>query len=239
MARYFQPGNVPDDDLASTATRLNLIFTRLTAALGWTRYRDSRTSAVATKAIDADDILRMDTTAAGRTVTLPSAKTVLGRAFTVKLVAGANAVTVAASGTDTVDGAATKVWSSLNDAYTFTAVTTGANTFRWDVTEAFSAAGGGVTDGDKGDIVVSGGGATWTIDVNVVTNANFRQSAGLSLVGRSANTTGNVADITSANDYDVAQRVGTTLTLAPFRIENRATDPGAPAIGSTWLRIDL
>jgi hypothetical protein len=48
------------------------------------------------------------------------------------------------------------------------------------------------------------------VDANV-TDAKFRQSAGLSVVGRSANSTGNVADITAGTDGHVLRRSGTAL----------------------------
>lgn len=44
--------------------------------------------------------------------------------------------------------------------------------------------GGGVSDGDKGDITVSGGGATWTIDSGVIVAGELQVSAADRLIGR-------------------------------------------------------
>jgi hypothetical protein len=68
-----------------------------------------------------------------------------------------------------------------------------------------------LTDGDKGDITVSSSGTVWNIDNDVVSDAKLRNSAALSVIGRSANSTGDPADIAAANDGEVLRRSGTTL----------------------------
>lgn len=92
-----------------------------------------------------------------------------------------------------------------------------------DITIAATAVG--LTDGDKGDITVSSSGATWTIDNDVVSDAKLRNSAALSVIGRSANSTGDPADITAGTDGFVLRRSGTTLgfgTVADAGLRNSA-----------------
>lgn len=60
-----------------------------------------------------------------------------------------------------------------------------------------------------GDVTTSANVATITNDA--VTDAKLRESAALSVIGRSANSTGNPADIAAATDGDVLRRAGTTL----------------------------
>lgn len=66
----------------------------------------------------------------------------------------------------------------------------------------------GVTDGDKGDITVSSSGATWTIDNDVVTPAKMDNGSACSVLGRSANSSGDRADITTSTDGQVLRRAG-------------------------------
>jgi hypothetical protein len=70
---------------------------------------------------------------------------------------------------------------------------------------------GGVSDGDKGDITVSGGGVAWTVDAGAITDAKLRNSAGASVIGRSANSTGSPADIVAGSDGHVLRRASGAL----------------------------
>lgn len=56
--------------------------------------------------------------------------------------------------------------------------------------------GAGVTDGDKGDITVSGSGATWTVDNTAVTFAKIQNINTSRLLGRSTASTGSVEELT-------------------------------------------
>lgn len=79
-------------------------------------------------------------------------------------------------------------------------------------TGATGPQGPSVADGDKGDVTVSSSGATWTIDNGVITDAKLRNSAALSVIGRSANSSGAVADISGTASSDAVLRVsGTSL----------------------------
>lgn len=83
--------------------------------------------------------------------------------------------------------------------------------------------GGSVSDGDKGDITVSGSGATWTIDSSVVTNA---KQANMAANTFKMNNTGYPAapqDVTVAN-VKTALSVDDLVTLSG--VADGATDLG-------------
>jgi hypothetical protein len=98
--------------------------------------------------------------------------------------------------------------SSLTDTEFRTAI--GAGSGGGSVTSV--ATGTGLTGGP---ITTTG---TISVATNGVTDALFRQSAGLSVVGRSANTTGNVADVIAATDHQVLRRSGTAIGFGAINL---------------------
>lgn len=62
----------------------------------------------------------------------------------------------------------------------------------------------------SGDITFTNAGVT-AIGANKVTDTMIRQSAGLSVIGNSTNSTANVADITAGTDHYVLRRSGTAI----------------------------
>lgn len=88
--------------------------------------------------------------------------------------------------------------------------------------------GGGVSDGDKGDITVSGGGTVWTVDSGAI---DATEVANLATTVQ-AYTLDTFANPVASMDFAQQQTL-------QFVIENRTSDPGSPVSGQMWLRVDL
>jgi hypothetical protein len=97
------------------------------------------------------------------------------------------------------------------------AITLGTN-LSMSGTTLNATGGGSVSDGDKGDITVSGSGTTWTIDNDVVTYPKMQNvSAESQLLGRGQGAgAGNVEEITLANTLEMS---GTFLQVKGGSIE--------------------
>lgn len=77
------------------------------------------------------------------------------------------------------------------NGYVLTADSAEATGVKW------ASVSGGVADGDKGDITVSGSGATWTIDNDAVTYAKIQNvSATNKILGRATAGAGDIEEIT-------------------------------------------
>lgn len=89
-------------------------------------------------------------------------------------------------------------------------------------------AAGGVTDGDKGDITVTGSGATWTIDNDVVTYAKMQNvSTNNRLLGRNTAGSGDAEEITPAQARTILNVAdGATANSSDATLLNRSNHTG-------------
>jgi hypothetical protein len=67
---------------------------------------------------------------------------------------------------------------------------------------------------------------TVSVATNGITDALLRQSVGYAVVGRSASTTGNVADITAGSDHQVLRRSGTSIGFGSVDLSQAAAITG-------------
>jgi hypothetical protein len=71
--------------------------------------------------------------------------------------------------------------------------------------------GAGLVDADYGDVTVTGSGTVMTIDNDVVTDAKLRNGGACSVIGRSANSSGDPADIAAASNDQLLVRRSNVL----------------------------
>lgn len=147
--------------------------------------------------IDSDltAIAALTTSAFGRSL-LESADAAAARTLIDVDEAGTAAAQVTAhtdDATDAHDASAISV-ADAGDYFTSTDVEGALQEAGADIAALSS---GAVSDGDKGDITVSGSGATWTIDDNAVSLAKLADIATASILGRTTAATGDPEVLTA------------------------------------------
>ena len=105
-----------------------------------------------------------------------------------------------------------------------------ANFLRPDGSWAAPSGGGGVSDGDKGDITVSGSGTVWDIDANTVTNAKAADVPTATFKGRTTAATGDPEDLTVAQAKTLLNLTGTNSGDQTITLTSDVTGSGTGSV---------
>jgi hypothetical protein len=231
-ANKAMPGTTRLDQITSPTADVNLNSQKITNLGTPSAATDAATKQYVDNAVAGLDAKASVVVATTANITLSGTQTIDGYALSVgERVLVKNQSTTADNGIYVVAaGAWTRAtdadsWNELVAAYCFVEQGTAHGDQGWlctvnaggtlgvtSVTWTQFNAATGIADGDKGDITVSGSGATWTIDAEAVTYAKMQNvSAASRLLGRgSAGGAGSPEEITLGSGLNMS---GTTLSV--------------------------